>query len=119
MTKQARDYATYEAYARARADAGLQAIPRALWAATATSRASAFERWLDTFIEEKGIDPDDNLEVEGPSGLNIMPIGVLLDAIKAAPAHEQEEIKAMIVQLDFVNARILPYFKHLAKAVAL
>lgn len=77
-----------------------------------------FSKWLDTLIEEKGYDTEDLIEVQGPSGLNVIPLECLIDAIKAAPAHEQAGIKAMIVRLDFRNADIMGYFRHLAQAIA-
>lgn len=78
-----------------------------------------FDKWLDTFIEEKGIDPDHIFEVQGDSGFNIMPLAVVLDAMKQAPRQEQEAIKDKIVRLDFANAPILPFFEHLAGALAI
>lgn len=78
-----------------------------------------FAQWLDTFVEEKGLDPERIFEVEGPSGLNFIPLGVVASAMKAAPASEQEAIKAMLVKLDFINADCNGYFKHLAKALVL
>jgi hypothetical protein len=84
-----------------------------------TTPITAFERWLDVFIEEKGIDTEHLLEVVGPSGTNWIPVECLLDAIKAAPPHEQEAIKTMIVKIDFVNGNVLDYFEHLAQAIAL
>ena len=41
-----------------------------------------FIKWLNTFNTEKGLDLDEILEVEGPSGVNIMPLEVVIDAIK-------------------------------------
>jgi len=79
----------------------------------------AFNQWLDTFVDEKGIDPEQLLEVDGPSGLNLIPVGVLVDAIKGAPATERAAIKDMIVRIDFANGDVLPYFQHLAQAIAL
>lgn len=79
-----------------------------------------FATWLDTFIEEKGIDTEDLLEVDGPSGMtNVIPVAVLLDAMKTAPTHEQTAIKDMIVRIDFANGDVLHYFKHLAQAIAI
>ena len=77
-----------------------------------------FSKWLDTFVEEKGLDTDEILEVEGASGMNWIPLEVLLDAIKTTSRQEQIAIKAVIVKLDFINADCLDYFKHLAKAIA-
>ena len=78
-----------------------------------------FAQWLDTFVEEKGIDTEQILEVEGVSGTNWIPVGVLVDAMKFTTADEQAAIKKVIVRIDFANGNVLPYFKHLAKAIAI
>lgn len=77
------------------------------------------KKYLETLITEKGRELDDIIEVEGPSGLNVMPLAVLVDAIAAAPASEQRAIKTMIVKIDFRNGDVFDYFKHLAKAIAI
>lgn len=78
-----------------------------------------FNTWLDTFISEKEIDTEKVLEVVGNSGINYIPVGVLIEHIKIAPKNEQERIKEIIVKLDFYNASIIDFFKHLAGAVAI
>lgn len=78
-----------------------------------------FAKWLDTFIEEKGIDLEHVIEAEGPEwGLNYIPVQCLVDLMKQAPKHEQAAIKATIIKIDFKNGNVLDYFQHLAKAVA-
>lgn len=77
------------------------------------------QTWLNTFLAEKNIDLEQHLEVEGNSGLNLIPVGCLVDMILQAPAHEQRGIKTMLVKIDFVNGNVLDYFRHLAKAVAI
>lgn len=52
-----------------------------------------FTKWLDTFIEEKCIDLDCGIEVDGPSGRNYMSAQIVIDAIKQAPSHEQSASK--------------------------
>jgi hypothetical protein len=78
-----------------------------------------FSKWLDTFNAEKNIDLDTVLEVEGQSGPNFIPVQILVDAIKAAPASEQKGIKHMIVRLDFLNKDVVGYYRHLAQAIAI
>lgn len=78
-----------------------------------------FAEWLDTFVEEKGIDTEMLLEVEGASGTNIIPVEVLLDAMKTTTPGEQAAIKATIVKIDFANGNVLHYFRHLAQAIAI
>ena len=78
-----------------------------------------FTKWLKTLIDEKGYDRDQILEVEGPSGANFIPLGIVEDAINQAPAHEQRGIKNMLVRIDFRNGDCLDYFRHLAQAIAI
>jgi len=78
-----------------------------------------FTKWLDTFIDEKGIDPEKMMEVEGPSGTNFIPVGCILEIMKEqSPAPEQAKIKDTIVKIDFHNGDVLHFFRHLAAAVA-
>lgn len=80
---------------------------------------STFSRWLNTFISEKGLDLEHTFEVEGPEwGLNLIPLGVVVEHIHIAPSREQAAIKDMIVRIDFHNGNVLDYFQHLAKALA-
>ena len=78
-----------------------------------------FNKWLDTFIEEKGYDLEQVFEVNGPSGWNMIPLGCVVEAIKAANQTEQTIIKNTLVRLDFKNANCLGYFKHLTQAIAM
>ena len=77
-----------------------------------------FDRWLDTFISEKGYDLETFFEVDTPEQWHLIPLGVVVEAIKGAPAHEQQAIKAMLVKIDFHNGDALDYFRHLAQALA-
>ena len=77
------------------------------------------DRWLDSFLSEKGIDPELFFTVKGPSGDNFMSLSHVIDAIKNAPKHEQKAIREMLVKIDFANGDIVGYLKHLAGAIAL
>ena len=77
------------------------------------------KRYLTMLIEEKaGIEMETSIEVEGASGLNMMSVGVVVEHILIASHREQEAIRRMLVKIDFHNASVLDYFKHLAKALA-
>lgn len=80
---------------------------------------TSFTKWIDTFLSEKGIDLGQVLEVEGKSGLNCIPLECLVDTIKTAPAIEQAAIRNTIVKIDFMNGDVIPFFRHLARAIAL
>lgn len=75
--------------------------------------------YLNNLINEKsGIDMETIIEVDGPSGGNIIPLGCVVEAILQAPKREQDGIRTMLVKIDFVNGSVLDYFKHLAQAIA-
>lgn len=81
-----------------------------------------FAKWIDTFLEEKGIEGDDMIVAEGPSGANHIPIECLVEAMKAAPAGEQDGIKAMLVRIDYDapgRQAVLDYLAHLGRAIAI
>ena len=79
----------------------------------------SFNKWIDTFIEEKGIDTEEIIEVEGQSGLNMIPVGVVIEHMKSAVDVEQQAIKDTIVKIDFMNGDVLDFIKHLAGAIAI
>lgn len=82
---------------------------------------TTFNQWIDTFLFEKVIDPEECLQVEGPSGWNYIPVGVIVEMMKQAPKYEQYGIKRMVASIDFYQPgkdAILKYFAHLAQAIA-
>ena len=78
-----------------------------------------FDKWLDTLIEEKGLDTEELFIVDGPSGPNYIPLGVVIEHIKITTANEQRQIKDILVKIDFANGDVMHFFKHLAGAIAI
>lgn len=78
-----------------------------------------FSKWLDTLVEEKGLDTETVIEKEGNSGLNIIPLGCLLNAIKGSSKLDQTNIKNTLVKIDFHNGDIMHFFRHLAGAITI
>ena len=79
--------------------------------------SNSFNKWFDTFVSEKGINPDEPFEHDGPSGKNMMNYGVIFEHIKGTTPQEQKKIKDQLVRLDFQNANVGDYFKHLGKGI--
>ena len=77
-----------------------------------------FEKWFDTFIEEKGISTFICFEVSGNSGTNFIPFEAFREVLFSAPKREQEAIKTNLVKIDFVNGDVLGYIEHLCRAIA-
>lgn len=73
-----------------------------------------FVDWLDTFVEEKGIDTDEEFIIEGKDNTHFVDVAQVLVWIKQASDMERREIKKTIVYLDFKNGDLLDYFRFLA-----
>lgn len=81
--------------------------------------ATAFATWLDTFVDEKGLDTEHIFTKQGPVwGDNIIPLSVVLAEVKNTSAAEQQGIKNMLVKIDFANGDVMHFFDHLAGALA-
>jgi len=77
-----------------------------------------FAKWLNALLEEKNIDLNSSIDVEGPSGLNIMPLSMVVDAMKSTSGQEQAQIKNTLVKIDFHNGDVMHFISHIAKALA-
>lgn len=78
---------------------------------------NSFNKWLDTFIAEKGIELKDTFSLEGDDNFHIFEVGNVIENIKMASPEEQIQIKDMLVKIDFNNGSVLDYLQHLAKAL--
>ena len=78
-----------------------------------------FNEWLDTLIDEKGIDKEEEIITEGESGTNFMTVDTVVEAIKATGTREQGKSKDTLVFIDFKNGDIVHFFRHLAQALAI
>jgi hypothetical protein len=76
-----------------------------------------FNKWLDTFLEEKKVNLDTEFEYQGMECLNIIDLHSIIDAIKNTSQSEQLKIKNTIVEIDFKNGDVLHFFKHLGNAL--
>ena len=75
-------------------------------------------KYLKTFFAEKNL-PNVTFEVASPNGTrNVMETLMVIDVLMTAPQNEQKAIGDNIRRLDFHNADVLDYIKHLGKALA-
>ena len=79
---------------------------------------NVFNKWIDTFIEEIGIDLQKVIEIKTEKNTHYFEIGNIVENIKATTLEEQSTIKNTIAKIDFYNGDILDYFKFLAKILA-
>lgn len=81
--------------------------------------AQSYKEYIEALFTEKGIDMDQILEIEGESGLNLIPVQIVYDHILNASHNHQPKIRETFVKIDFKNGDILHFVKHLAQAIAI
>lgn len=74
--------------------------------------------YLNTLLQEKGIDQETIIEVEGKSGMNFIPLAIVVDFISTAVPMVQEHAKNELTKIDFHNGDVMHYFKFIAGYLA-
>jgi hypothetical protein len=80
-----------------------------------------FSTWLDTLVEEKGLDTDyvfTEYSDDPQKPLVYIPLKVVIEAVKKAPEAEQAEIKKTLVGIDHENGDVMHLFDYLAAGMA-
>lgn len=81
-------------------------------------KENPFTKWLNRFLDEKGYDLSEEFETENNDGIKmIFSYENVINSIKNTTEQEQNEIKNMLVMLDFNSADIKDYLRHLSKAL--
>lgn len=76
-----------------------------------------FNKWLETFIDEKEINVDRVFEFINNDVWNYMPLAVVIEFIKQLPTNQQDKIKDTLVKIDFMNGNVYHFFEYLAKGI--
>lgn len=76
------------------------------------------KNYLNALISEKGLNTEAIIQVEGNSGTNFIPLGVVIEHILIANSTEKAQIKNTLVKIDFHNGDVMHFFTHLAQAIA-
>jgi len=78
-----------------------------------------FNTWIDTFLEEKGIDLEETFEIKTKLGTsNIIPYAVIIEHMKIASPADQNAIKELLIMIDFKNRDVKHFLRHLGQAIA-
>lgn len=81
-------------------------------------KANGFDEWLDRYIEEKGINLDEpfSLEVDGIG--HLFDYASIIEQMKHTSKSEQEKIRNKIKEIEFYNADVKDFLRHLAIPLA-
>ncbi len=69
---------------------------------------------IERMFQEKGIDLENDVEIEGHIGLTIQ---MVFDYIYQMPTHIQKKVARTFIQIDFKNGDVMHYVKFLAKGI--
>ena len=80
-------------------------------------KETPFEKWLNTFVEEKDIDIREEFKSTKDGVSKIFTYDDVINEIKRTGEKEQEKIKNMIIEIDLHNGDVKDYFRHLSTAL--
>lgn len=72
-----------------------------------------FAKWLDTLVEEKGLELDEAIETH----FGTVSLSFVVEHMKIASREEQQQIKTILVKIDFLNGDVMDFFRHCAGAL--
>ena len=81
-------------------------------------KENEFNNWLDKFLEEKGIQLEESFTIEVDGVSHLFDYESIVEQIKNASKEQQDKIRETIVKIDFYNANVKDYFKHIATGLA-
>ena len=81
-------------------------------------KENEFNNWLDKFLEEKGIQLEESFTIEVDGVSHLFDYESIVEQIKNASKKQQDKIRETIVKIDFYNANVKDYFKHIATGLA-
>mgnify|MGYP001297475073 FL=1 len=77
----------------------------------------AFNKWFDTFIEEKGIDTGFTFEFDEAGMFHLVETAVVIDWVKKLDPETKAKIKNNFVKIDFVNGNVMHFMEFMAKGM--
>jgi len=75
-------------------------------------------KYIHTLVSEKGLNLEQVIEVQGESGTNFIPLGVVVEHIDICNESEYGQIKTTLAKIDFHNGDVMHFFTYLAQAIA-
>lgn len=77
-----------------------------------------FNEWLDKYIEEKGINLEETFSLEIDGIGHLFDYASIIEQMKCTSKSEQEKIRIKIAEIEFFNADVKDFFRHLAIPIA-
>lgn len=81
-------------------------------------KKNEFDEWLDKYIEEKGINLEETFSLEIDGAGHLFDYASIIEQMKCTSKGEQEKIRNKIAEIEFYNADVKDFFRHLAIPIA-
>lgn len=81
-------------------------------------KKNEFDEWLDKYIEEKGINLEETFSLEIDGVGHLFDYASIIEQMKCTSKGEQEKIRNKIAEIEFYNADVKDFFRHLAIPIA-
>ena len=76
-------------------------------------------KYFRTLLNEKGIDLQTVLEVEGKEwGVNFIPVEVVVEFMETRSIETQKKMRNNLTKIDFMNGDVMHFFTYVAKFLA-
>lgn len=76
-------------------------------------------KYFRTLLNEKGIDLDTVLEVEGKEwGVNFIPVEVVVEFMETRDLATQKKMRNNLTKIDFMNGDVMHFITYVAKFLA-
>ena len=80
-----------------------------------------FNKWIDTLLEEKGIDVEESLTVFKGGDKNAesreLTVGFIVEHIKVTGAETPAMVKNALVRIDFANGDVRDFLAHIGASL--
>ena len=76
-----------------------------------------FNKWFDTFIEEKEIDTGFTFEFDEAGMFHMVETAVVIDWVKKLDPETKAKIKNNFVKIDFMNGNVMHFMEFMAKGM--
>lgn len=80
--------------------------------------ADPYRQWIETFLDEKGIDVEHTFEYNREDGFALISVGAIVEQICVSGADVQRAIKNKLAYIDFRNGDVLDFLRFLGADMA-
>ncbi len=75
------------------------------------------KKYLETLLDEKGIDRESFIEIDEADCFRLIPYQCIIEFICIQEIEVQNKIKKQLIKIDFINGDVKSYFNNIAEGI--